>query len=172
MVSRTDQRVQLVDEQDDVAPGPDLLQDLLQPLLEVAPVAAAGDERSEVQGVELLAPQGLGHVVRHDLLGQALDDGGLADSRLADEDRVVLRSPRQHLHDALDLPVSSDHGIELVLASQLGQVPAELVEHGRPGGALGARTAGGGGRSLAALVAREELDDLLAHAGEVGAEAD
>ena len=59
-----------------------------------------------------------------------------------------------------------------MLASQLGQVPAELVEHGRSGGALGARTAGGGGRSLAALVARQELDDLLAHAGEVGAEAD
>jgi hypothetical protein len=44
-----DEGVQLVDEQDDVAAGPDLLQDLLQPLLEVTAVAAAGDERAEVQ---------------------------------------------------------------------------------------------------------------------------
>ena len=66
-----DEGVQLVDEQDDVAAGADLLQDLLQPLLEVTPVAAAGDERTEVEGVELLALQGLGHVVGDDLLRQA-----------------------------------------------------------------------------------------------------
>lgn len=37
--TRTDQRVQLVDEQDDVAAGADLLEDLLQALLEVTAVA-------------------------------------------------------------------------------------------------------------------------------------
>jgi len=41
--------VQLVDEQDDVAAGADLLQHLLQALLEVTAVAAAGDERAEVE---------------------------------------------------------------------------------------------------------------------------
>ena len=167
-----DESVQLVDEQDDVAAGPDLLQDLLEPLLEVTPVAAAGHERSEVQGVELLAPQGLGDVVGDDLLRQPLDDCRLADARLADQDRVVLRAPREHLHDPLDLAIAPDDRIELVLAGELGQVPAELVEHRRAGGALGARAAGRRGRALAALVAREQLDDLLADAGQVGAEAD
>ena len=37
--ARADQRVDLVDEQDDVAPGADLLEDLLQALLEVTAVA-------------------------------------------------------------------------------------------------------------------------------------
>jgi hypothetical protein len=32
--------------------------------------------------------------------GRALDDGGLADARLADEHRVVLGAAREHLHDA------------------------------------------------------------------------
>ena len=50
----TDEGVELVDEQDDVAAGADLLEDLLQPLLEVTAVAAAGDQRAEVEGVELL----------------------------------------------------------------------------------------------------------------------
>ncbi len=54
--ARPHQGVQLVDEQDDVAPGPDLLQHLLQALFEVAPVAGAGHQGAEVQGVELLAP--------------------------------------------------------------------------------------------------------------------
>ena len=85
-----DERVQLVDEQDDVAAGADLLQHLLEPLLEVAAVAGPGDERAEVERVELLALERLGDVVGDDLLGQALDDGGLADAGLADEHRVVL----------------------------------------------------------------------------------
>src|SRR4029077_15482797 len=55
----TDEGVELVGEGDDVAAGADLLQDLLQPFLEVAAVAGPGDERAEVEGVELLALQGL-----------------------------------------------------------------------------------------------------------------
>ncbi len=131
-----DEGVQLVDEQDDVAAGPDLLEHLLQALLEVAAVAGPGHQGAEVQGVELLALDGLGDVVGHDLLGQALDDGGLADAGLADQDRVVLGAAGQDLHDPLDLPLPADDRVELALAGQLGQVAAELVEHGRAGRGL------------------------------------
>ena len=140
------QGVQLVDEQHDVATGADLLQDLLQALLEVAAVAAPGHQGAEVEGVELLALQRLGHVVGHDPLGQALDDGGLADAGLADEDGVVLGAARQHLHHPLDLLLAADDRVELALAGELGQVAAELVEHRanpraspRPGDAAGRR---------------------------------
>ena len=126
-----DQRVDLVDEQDDVAPGADLLEDLLQALLEVAAVAAARHQRAEVERVELLARQRLGHLVGHDALGQALDDGRLADAGLADEDGVVLGAARQDLHDAFDLFCTSDDRVELAVAGELGQVAAELVEHRR-----------------------------------------
>ncbi len=46
--TRSDQRVDLVDEQDDVAPGTDLLEHLLQALLEVTAVAGTGDQRAKV----------------------------------------------------------------------------------------------------------------------------
>src|SRR5439155_21187908 len=49
-----DEGVELVDEQDDVAAGADLLQHLLQALLEVAAVTGPGDEGAEVEGVDLL----------------------------------------------------------------------------------------------------------------------
>src|SRR5690606_29531507 len=58
----TDEGVDLVDEQDDVAAGADLLEDLLQALLEVAAVPGAGHQGAEVEGVELLALEGLGDV--------------------------------------------------------------------------------------------------------------
>ena len=131
------QRVELVDEQDDVAPGADLLQHLLEALLEVAAVAAAGHQCAEVECVELLAGEGLGHVVGHDPLGQPFDDGGLAHPRLADEHRVVLRPAGQHLHDPFDLFFAADDRIELVVTGQCGQVAAELVEDRGPGRGVG-----------------------------------
>ena len=88
--TRTDERVQLVDEQDDVAARLDLLQHLLEALLEVTAVTRAGDQRTEVERVELLAGDRLGHLALHDRLRQSLDDRGLADAGLADEDGVVL----------------------------------------------------------------------------------
>ena len=142
----THEGVELVDEQDDVAAGADLLQHLLEALLEVAAVAGAGHERAEVERVELLALERLGDVVDDDLLGQALDDGGLADAGLADEDRVVLLAARQDLHHALDLLRAADDRVELLLARLLGEVATELVEHERAGGALLALGATGPGR--------------------------
>ena len=58
----TDEGVDLVDEQDDVAAGADLLEHLLEALLEVTAVARAGDQRAEVERVDLLVLERLGHV--------------------------------------------------------------------------------------------------------------
>ncbi|CPU67507.1 Protein of uncharacterised function (DUF3170) [Mycobacteroides abscessus] len=156
----------LVDEQDDVAARADLLEHLLQALLEVTAVARAGHERAEVERVELLVLERLGDVPADDVLGEALDDGRLADAGLADEDGVVLGAAAQHLHDALDLEAAPDDRVELALARGLGEVAPELVEHGRAGRLALGGTAGGD--RLLALVAGQELDDLLAHLVEVG----
>jgi hypothetical protein len=166
----THERVDLVDEDDDVAAVADLLRHLLQALLEVAAVAAARDHGSQVEHVDLLVLERLGHLALDDGLRQALDDGGLADARLTDQYGVVLRAAREDLHDPLDLLLATDHRIELALAGGLGEVAAEVVEHLRALGlALGLR--GSDGRVLlAGLVAGEELDHGLAHAVEVGAQ--
>ena len=109
-----DDRVQLVDEEDDLAlRGGDLREDCLEPLLELAAVLGAGDQRTDVERPDALALQSLGHVARDDALGEALRDRRLADARLADQDRVVLRPAREHLDRAPDLLVAADHGVEL-----------------------------------------------------------
>ena len=167
-----DEGVDLVDEQHDVAAGADLLEHLLEALLEVTAVARPGDQRTEVERVDLLVLERLGDVAPDDVLGQSLDDRRLADAGLADQDRVVLRTPGEDLHDPLDLLLTPDDRVELALAGVLGQVAAELVEHQRgrrrlAAGAARARARRGG---LLALEAGEQLDDLLADPVEVGAE--
>jgi hypothetical protein len=121
--------VELVDEEDDPALAVlDLLQDGLQPLLELAAELGARDERAEVQRDDALVLEPFGHVAAHDALGEALGDRGLADARLADEHGVVLRPPAEHLDDAPDLVVATDDGIELA-GPRLGrEVPAVALE--------------------------------------------
>ena len=88
--ARSDEVVELVDEQDDVAALRDLLHHLLQALLELAPVLRPGHEGREVERVDLLVLQELRHLVGGDARREALHDCGLAHAGLADQHGVVL----------------------------------------------------------------------------------
>ncbi len=91
-------------------------------------VLRAGNERTHVEGDDPLVLEAFRHVLPNDALCQPLDDGGLADAGLADEHRVVLGAPGQHLNHAPDLVVSTDDGIELALPRELGEVAAVALE--------------------------------------------
>ena len=146
--------MELVDEQDHLAVRVlDLLEDRLEPFLELAAELGPGDQRSQVQCNDALVLEALGDVAAHDPLGEALDDRGLADPGLADEDRVVLRPARQDLDDPADLFVAADDRVEPAGARLGGQVPPVLLE--RRVGALGVLR----GHSLTAADALEGLQD-------------
>ncbi len=124
-----DDRMQLVDEEDDLARGVlDLGEDGLEPLLELAAILRAGEERADVERPHALALQPLRHVARDDPLCEALDDRRLPHARLADENRVVLRAPREHLDHATDLLVAADDRIELPGLRQRGEISPVLLE--------------------------------------------
>src|SRR5580658_10317863 len=108
--------------------GIDLLDDSLQPILELPAKLGARDERPEVERDEPLVLQRLGDVPAHDALGDPFHDGGLADSWLSDEDGVVLRAPRKNLHDAPDLFVAPDHRVALSRARRRREIVTVLVE--------------------------------------------
>ena len=129
----------------------DFLEHRLQPLLELAAILRAGDERAHVERDDALVLQAFRHVAADDAAGQPFDDGRLADAGLADEDRVVLRAARQHLDDAADLLVAADDRIELALARELGQIAAVALE--RLIGAFGILV----GHALRAADARQRL---------------
>ena len=127
--ARADDGVQLVDEGDDLPLGVgDLLEHGLEPLLELTAVLGAGDHGAEVQRHQALALQALRDVAGHHALGEALDDRRLADAGLADQDRVVLGAPGQHLDDAADLGVAADDRVDLAVAGALGEVDGVLLQ--------------------------------------------
>src|SRR5439155_20896817 len=78
------QRVKLVNEKNDLpARFLDLLEHRLQAVFELAAVLGASDERPEVERHQALGLQGFWNVARHNSPGDALDNRGLADARLA-----------------------------------------------------------------------------------------
>jgi len=126
-----DERVKLVDEEDHRLALLDLVHDRLQAFLELTSVLGPGDHRGHIQCEYPVIAECLGHLPARDQLRQALDDGRLPDPWLADQHGVVLLTPTEDLDDALDLRRPTDRRIELVLARELGEVPAEVVERRR-----------------------------------------
>ncbi len=124
-----DERVHLVDEENDLAlGGGDLAEDGLQPLFELAAILRAGDERTEVERHQRLALERFGYVAIDDTDGQAFGDGGLAHAGFTDEHGVVLGAAAQHLDGAADFLVAADHRIELAVAHGLGEVAGIFLE--------------------------------------------
>ena len=125
------QRVQFVDEHDDVRVLGELLHDGLEALFELSAILRAGDDQRDVEGEDPLVGEEVRDVATHDLLRQAFDDGGLAHAGLADQDGVVLGAAAQHLLDALDFDVAPHQRVEAVLEGSLGEVAAELGQQRR-----------------------------------------
>ena len=127
--ARADDGMQLVDEEDDL---PRRLRDFaehgLQAVLELSAELRARDHRPEIELDHTLLLEGLRNIAAHDALGEPFDDGRLADARIPDEDRVVLRPARQHLDHAADLLVPADHRIELAFTGHLCQVASIPLE--------------------------------------------
>ena len=126
--ARADDGVQLVKEQNDIALAPHLIKQRLHALLKFAAVLRPRDHRGEVERKQALVHQLVGHLRCRDLLCEPLRHRRLADTRLADEHRVVLRAAREDLHRARDLRVASDHGVELPHACHRRQVVGKLRE--------------------------------------------
>src|SRR5882724_10456580 len=121
--------MQLVDEEDDPARrGLDLVEDGLEPLLELAAVLRACEQGADVERPDALALQAFRYVAGDDALCEPLDDRSLADAGVADQDGVVLRAARQDLDHAAHFLVAADHWVELAFLSGGGEVAAELLE--------------------------------------------
>ena len=128
-LARADDGVDLVDEEDDASVrGADLVQHRLQALLELAAVLRAGHQGGQVEREDGAVLESFRHVAAHDALREPLDDGGLADARLADEDGVVLRLAAEDADDVADLRVAADDGVQLAGARELDEVRAVFLQ--------------------------------------------
>src|SRR5437762_3347522 len=93
--------------------------------------------RATAEREQLLVLEAVRHVAVDAARRQVFDDRGLADAGLADQHRIVLEAPREHLDGAADFLVASDHRVELAVAGRIGEVARIFLE--RVIGVLGRR---------------------------------
>ena len=127
--ARADQRVRLVDEQDDRLRGRlHLVDHAAQPALELALHAGTGLQQADVEHVQLHLLQLRRHVALHQPLRKPFDHRRLAHAGLAGEDRVVLAAAHQDVDDLADLLVAAGHRVQLARPRLLGQVDGVLLQ--------------------------------------------
>ena len=128
-LARADHGMNFVDEKNDLARRLDhLLEHGFEPLFKFTAKLCARNQRGEIERDDFLLLEAFRHVPGDNPLGEALHDGRLANTRFADQHRVVLCPPRKHLHGAADFLVAPDDRIELVLARQGRQVAAIFLQ--------------------------------------------
>ncbi len=121
--------MQLIDERNQLSRRVlDLIEDSLEPLLELAAVLGARHHGTQVQRDDGLAPQALWHVTGHDALRQTFHDGSLADTGLPDQHRVVLGATAQNLDHTPDFGIAPDHRVKLALTGPGSQVGGVLLQ--------------------------------------------
>ena len=117
-----DGRVDLVDEEDRHRTLGERVDHRLEPLLEIAAEARAGEQGSRVEREHFGALQHLGDVLLQQPRGQTFGERGLADAGVADEDRIVLPSPAEDLERPLQLVRAANQRIERTGSGPLGEV--------------------------------------------------
>ena len=125
----TDDRVHLVDEQDDFTLGfGHLLEGGLEALLELTAILGPGHQGGHIQLDDALVVEAFGHIAIHNALGEALDDSRLADARLANQGGVVLGAAREDFNGTADFLIATDDRVQLALAGEGGQIAAVFFE--------------------------------------------
>ena len=89
------------------------LDDLLDAFLEITAIAGARQECAHVEGIDSRIGQHVGNFILDDLAGYTFRDGGLAHAGVADEKRIILAAPSQHLDTALDFGITADQRVDL-----------------------------------------------------------
>ena len=142
-LTRTDQRVNLVNEEQNLTVrGDHLLHHSLQSLLELALVLRTRNQRTHIERKDTLRAQVLGHVAIDDTMRNSLSDSGFTNACLTDQNRIVLGTTRENLQHTSNLLIASDHGVELAttrLLIEVDGVLAERIELLRRGGRIDLR---------------------------------
>ena len=122
------QGMQLVDEDDGVLVLHQLLHDGLEPFFKLSAVLGAGHDQRKIERQDALVGQEAGDVAFGNPLRQSFHNGGLADTRLADEHRIVLGASAEDLHHAFQFVIAADEWVERAVHGGLGKVAAELAQ--------------------------------------------
>ena len=87
----------------------------LEAFLKIAPIAGACQKCAHIKAVDGGMGEDFGGFMVDDLTRQTFGDGGFANARITDQQRVVLAAAAEHLNATLYLGLTPDQGIDIAL---------------------------------------------------------
>ncbi|MNT53423.1 hypothetical protein D3C72_1905090 [compost metagenome] len=131
MPARTDQGVDLIDEEDDrLHRLARLFQQGLEAGLELPAHACAGQQGSDIEAPQAAVLQIGRNLALRDGQREPLDHRCLADARVSREQGIVLTATQQDVDHRADLVSAPDDRIDLPLRRALGQIRAVAPQRG------------------------------------------
>ena len=128
--SGADERMQLVDKNNKFSLSAlNLAHDCFQPILKLAAVFGARDNRAKINGNQFFVFERLRHLARDDPLRKAFYNRCLADSGFTNQHRIVFGPARQHFHHAPDFCGAADHRIQLFLPGKPREIARVFLQH-------------------------------------------
>ena len=97
----------------------DFFEYCFEPVLEFTSEFRTRNQRPHIQGDDFLVTQAGRYITCHNPLCQAFNNGCFTYAGFTYEDRVIFRSPIEHLHTATDFFVSADYRVELAFPRHL-----------------------------------------------------
>ncbi len=121
--SRPDQRVRLVDEQNDwFRRRLNFINHLAQSILELPFHARAGLQQAKIQGPQTDPFESRRNIARRDPLGKPFDDCGFAHTGFAGKDRIILPPTHQDINDLSNLLIPAQDRVDLPFSSLFSEV--------------------------------------------------
>ncbi|OQA12970.1 MAG: hypothetical protein BWY63_03641 [Chloroflexi bacterium ADurb.Bin360] len=97
-------------------------------LLKLTTILRACNQRPHIQLKNALVFQALRNIATHNALRQSLNNGSFANTRLANQHRVVFGSTRKNLHHPAHFIIASNNRVEFALLCQNRQVASIALE--------------------------------------------
>ena len=129
--TRADNRVQFVNEQNDVFRAADFVHDGFDALLKLSAIFCAGNHQREIERDDALVQQNFRHVALRDFLRETFDNRSFANASFAEQNRIIFRAAAKDLNHALDFIFAADDRIHVALARDFREVAAKRLERGR-----------------------------------------
>ena len=128
-LARTHKRVHLVDKQDHLTCRRGyFVQNAFQAFLKFTAILRTGNQSAHVQRQQLLVAQTFRHIAIHDPQSQTFGNRRLPNTGIANQDRVVLCAPRQHLHGAANFLIPANDRVNLAIGCRFGQIARVLLQ--------------------------------------------
>ena len=126
--TRTDHRMNLIDKENHVLPCLEFLDHLLDPLLEIPPVASSRQQRTHIERPDTMPREQRRNPSLHDAACQTLGNSRFPHPGIPHMDRIVLQPPAEHLQRPLHDILPADEGFELTGLGPGSQINGKLLQ--------------------------------------------